>query len=428
MMDSRAPLTNPYTQAGIVLCIIGLFLRVVLSETLLEALGILYVSGGDGNAWVKIHSGAYCIGCGFVCWFLGRSQQHITDSLMRSLWLLLIFNTWIVFYWAFRDPAGIGFWLDTHWVMPMALLTMTALEPKAAYRVVHAFLVLGLINAGIGIGEGLTHVRLLPTPNDWVVDREAYFRASAFFGHPLNNAMISFVVLFVLLSMPWRGVIKGMATMLLMAALLAFGGRASFILALLGLGLWGLRQIIEAKSFATLTWFLLAGFLGGAGLALLMSLGLGERLLAFSHFGDDSAASRIVVFNIVDYIDYDEWLLGMSPDRMATLVHRVGLTHPLGDIENPWIVVTLLLGWPMALFWMGLFLTMMRRLVQRIARMHNSSQGFALFLALGGYVILASTSNSFGRKDGVFVVVFALVVTRLRQEWARVDGDAKKAL
>ena len=106
----------------------------------------------------------------------------------------------------------------------------------------------------------------------------------------------------------------------------------------------------------------------------------------------------MLAFNSLDYLKDDELVFGVSADRTVDISYRLGLQLPISDIENPWLLMFMYLGalvsiWLLAMFCVNL----------RLAR----GAPLPLKMAIIVYFLIASTSNSFGRKDNVYTIMTA---------------------
>ena len=132
-----------------------------------------------------------------------------------------------------------------------------------------------------------------------------------------------------------------------------------------------------------------------------MNSSMGERIATHSKW-DASANTRQLAFLVFDYFQPMEFYFGMTADRVLDIAYRLNLAVPLSDIENPWILMFMNLGIFMFLFWLAATVFFNWTLLK--------GQPLALKMAGIGYFVIASTSNSFGRKDVNYLIMISAIV------------------
>jgi hypothetical protein len=267
----------------------------------------------------------------------------------------------------------------------------------------------------VGIAEGIGKFRIFSFDPNWVVMNERQFRASAFLGHPLSNAMFTSVALFVLMGIRLHPLLKAGLLAVFLSSLVAFGGRGGLgfsVIGLIPIGLAEARDFLSRGNATMPRLFLVllaaiaipVAVLGG--LYFLITSDIGARLLAFSSMQDDSAQGRWLAFKVFDYMTDEEMLCGIGAERIEDLTYRMGLHLPVSDIENPWVLMLVHLGAIMFPIWLAFTLAFISRL--------TLGQPLGLQLAVLTYFITASTSNSFGRKDSNYAIMVCAVVAASR--------------
>jgi hypothetical protein len=210
------------------------------------------------------------------------------------------------------------------------------------------------------------------------------------------------------LAIPLRLWVKSVTLAILLISLIAFGGRAALVLT------YGLSAAVAAISFArgllrrTITARAMAATLAGvvavpAVLAtILFTTPLGDRI-AGKLYADDSAEVRVVQWHIFGNLDLHDWLFGMDANRLNDVMLQIGLDPPLNDIENFWLLVFVTMGIVGFLLW----ITGVAIMVARLWR----AGGWYPKLILAAMLIVASTSNSLGRKSNVLFLCVAAVMS-----------------
>ncbi len=403
--------------AGMI-CLFGFFLHIVLSDPLLNAIGFHY-SGNEGYFFEKIHPGTVFIFLSFLIllWDRGNPirtlvqvvRQYPAFSVLLALYIL------IFIYLVLRSgPAGTAFIIDTHMTVPICALVLSYAPLSMCRKAVVFFVVIAVANSMIGLAEAIGKFRIFAYNPDWIILKEQYFRASALRGYPLNNAMFTSVALFIALAGRFSSLIKIFLVLVFMASLVAFGSRAALVFCVAGLAVLGIAKVREDLSisnlsmqrvFAMMAATILVPVCFAGFLMLLLDSSIGERLMAAAHW-DESADSRLLALNVFHYMSGDEIMLGMSADRVANITDRMNAVVSLGGIENPWLLMLMYCGAVVFPFWLAATLAFMYRLMR--------NQPLVLQLAVLAYFLVASTSNSFGRKDSTYLIMVCAVICAAR--------------
>jgi hypothetical protein len=403
------------------ICAVGFFMRIILSGPVLNILGINY-GAEDASLLAKIHPGSYFIILSFMV--LICSQGNPFAHLIRiarqhtAYFSFVVIYVLILLYWILRGPKGIGVILDIHIAMPMCAIVFCYAPRSYCKAIVYGFAALAIANSLVGIFESMTHLRLFPFDAEWEVLKQDYFRSSALLGHPLTNASFTAVAMFVLLSLRMPAVLKSGIFLIMLSSLVAFGSRAALGGSLIGLVLLGIAGLRNYFAFNRLTVLQMMLVLLSALLVPLFCVGLlygilhsgiGERLMAYSSLSDDSAGVRMLVFRVFDHMYPTELIFGVDGDRITDIAYHTGVESATSDIENPWVLMFMFLGAIMFTLWFCGWSAFVMRLM--------AGASPALKLAVIEYFIIATTSNSFGRKDPVYLILAGIVVCakRLKQ-------------
>jgi len=417
MNDNRSFAGETFPAAAIV-CAIGFFLRILLSAPVLNILGINY-GGDEGGFLSKIHPGSTLILISFL--ILIFSYRNPLDQIIRiarqhtAFFSLFAIYVLVMAYWILRGPKGVGLILDVHIVMPICAIVFSYAPKSYCRAIVYAFVSLAALNSVIGIVESTTHGRLFPFDPDWEVLHQDYFRASAFLGHPLTNAAFTTVSIFVLLSLRISNLLKGSLFLVMLLSLVAFGGRSALGFSIMGLIILGAIEIRRYFMTHTLNVLRLLVILLAlmlipiACISLLYAVlhsGMGERLLAYSSLNDESAEVRLWSLRVFNFMSPADILLGVDGDQITTITSYAGVSAPTTDIENPWILMLLFLGAVLFPVWlMGLGACVWRLM---------AGAAPALKIAVIIYFLIASMSNSFGRKDPMYAILAGIIVCTKR--------------
>lgn len=402
---------NPLAGA---LCLFGVFLHIILSDGLLGLIGFDY-SGEEGKFYEKLHPGTLFIYIAFFVLLIGQGnplERLLKIARYQMVPFALLFLCILIFiYMTIRSGAsGIAFLLDTHFTPPMCAIIMCYTPASMCRRAAHLFVAFSVFNGLLGIAESIGKFRFFSYDPTLAFMRESTFRASAMRGHPLNNAALSAIAIYIVFAIPYSQTIKTLFLGILSISLISFGGRASLGIGLAGLMVLssiGMIKYIMTKRLSLLQLILLLSVVLVAplclfgGLYLALASGMGERLLAHA-FWDDSAQSRTIAFMVFDYMSTEEIIFGIGAERIIDIAYRMNLSVPLSDIENPWLLMCMYLGAVAFPIWLITTFAFIGWVIK--------GKPIALKLAMLAYFAIASTSNSFGRKDSTYLVTVTIIL------------------
>ncbi|MDB5819325.1 MAG: rane protein [Rhizobacter sp.] len=390
--------------------IAGVAAYLLLSPQALSAIGIPYDEPGGSNPFVKIHIGTWLIMAAFGLMLTAYGNPLRTAASLstthRLLAVLLAFQVFVlVWAVAWHGGSGAANIIDSLLLPVLATVTVTMFEASRRYRCLELIVAVLVVNALLGIGEALMHTRLIPLTIGSQVVIEDIFRPSALFGHPLTNSMITATllpaVLYLRISTAWRSAIA----LLLWIAVLAFGGRTGFVLSTIAYGLCLAVLLVRTTaqgrfSYVQITGGLLLAMVGIAVLAsAIAATGIGERIFV-SLSWDGSAAVRVRIWDVFDYLNIRNWLIGVEPADLPALNDRLGLADSEA-IENFWLVMFLKLG-------LSGFVVFASAMVCAFAWLWRSSHG-AMRVGVCLFFIIASSNNSLATKTDALMLLMVVV-------------------
>jgi len=346
-MDRRAP-SDVLAWS---LFIVGLSLSFLLSAQALEQLDIPY-DAPYGPMVAKLHPGSYLMIVAWLCALLRHGNPLAVAALSArqqpavSAYLVCMV---LVFVWTVmrHGTSGAAYIVQTLWMPGLALWTMALLAPQRARQALVWLMTLLCANALLALAEYFGKFHLVPLPADQ--EGVAYFRASAFLGHPLSNANITVALLPALTLMPWRPAMRAAAMVLVLCSVLAFGARTALAVGVLVYGTQllltlGLRALRGRYSYLRLTGGCAALLLGGLALFVtVQATGLGERIFSNLKW-DNSANVRLRVWEAFDYLRSADWWLGLPPVQIDRIAIAMGLDPRYEAIENFWVYAFLQFG------------------------------------------------------------------------------------
>ena len=415
---ARAAPSSTRTGAGAVraaahgLTFLGTALIVLISPMVLHLWGVAYELPG-GTALEKIHPGTLVVFAALALLMLdaGNPLRFLARECGRAPGLFVFLASWLVLlqHIILVQRAPFTPIIDS-FLLPMALFVCirdgSPSFTAAMARFLHVFM---CANACLGLYEVASGWRLTPfVAADLEIELD--WRASALLGHPLANAALTGVYTLVLAQGGGRampGLARAPVIALQLAAMVAFGGRASlvFLLALLlFIALRGGARVLSGGrvSLAQAGLFLICLPLALAALDQAVSLGFFDRIA--ERFVNDrgSAKARLVMFDILAQISWTDLILGPDQELVAALQRREGVEV---GIESVWIGFILSYGIIASVLFFAGAAFFCRELVRA------TRGGVPLLLVF--FFGVASTSVSLSAKSTMFGVFTAFALTML---------------
>jgi hypothetical protein len=393
----------------LLLCGLALAADVLLGQFVLLNFGIRYQADG-GNTLLKIHPGSYLVMAAAALHLLaGRAPLRALGAVLRAAPGLCLYVAGmaivLVYALAVHGLSGVAFLVDTFLMPGVLALLMMAARPSARARLVTWLILVLAANALVAIGEASFHRHLFPYLIDGHFVTDAAFRATAFAGHPLRNAMLTMMALLAVADKDWKMAIRAGFMGVFAVALLCFGGRTAFAMSLVGLvALAGRAMVTSARrdsaAFVRQAIAAFAAILAVlvAAIALFVLTDFGTRIMDGSFGADSSSAARLQVFQIFAQADGADLLTGYSGETIDAMTSVIGLIA----IENFWLYMFLFLGVIGSLIWLPAMISALTFLWRHA--------GFAGRVVLVCGVIAASGNNSLAKKDSSLAILFALVI------------------
>ena len=406
----------------------------VKSATLLEHIGYHYITPG-GFPWEKFHPGTI-----MACFALAL-RILAADNVKAEARRLLASDPLITLYLAAIAIAAahaiviskspVTGLVDTL-LLPVILLALTRdLDPRIRRSLALLSCAIMGLNACIGLAEFLTGWRLVPVvPAGFVMPDPGQaqnsdtdvsvlaalsdWRATALLGHPLENAFMTGALMLCLAAPGARWIRPGFRFSLLgvsLVAMVAFGGRSSLVLSVLGVVLFGAAAAarhLAAGSAIPKRGMAIALFVMPAAVAIILlawDAGFFDKFVMRFVEDSGSAEARIRMWDMFQPFSMTEILLGPDPEVVAVQQHLLALE--LG-IESFWVALTLGYGLIVA----GMLFVGLGLLAWRIVSV--SGPGGAAIMIY--YFVNASTSTSLSSKTTTFGLVVLLVVLILQSD------------
>ena len=413
------------------LALSAVLLELTISANLLTWIGVPYVSEG-GTLPLKLHPGTDLLAVAFLILITRRGSWF---SVAAEKPLLLFFSAMLACLAYSAALTGMGnlvVLLDTF--VPAGLLA-AILSRASAPQLLHLrrLMQLSIVgSAALGLVEGLLQVNVVPL----YLNETAYhaltedFRPTALFDHPLTASVMTMLGLALApISGIWRVPYMG----LMWAALVAYGGRVAVAAALAMTGLsYGARtaRLVLRRNPSCVGQLAVAATVlcaGGVLMGLALVTGFGTRLSGHLYW-DSSAQVRLAQWQLLGHLDRWQLMFGTRRSDLLALLTPLWLGPGVEVIENFWLLMFAGLGaagFPLFVIGLAGLLTWCWR--------RSALDGRLLVIAV---MLVASTSNSLGRKSSILVCLVkavsclpgkraAAAVRLARRPWR---GSARAAL
>lgn len=399
------------------LAIGAVIINLLVSSNLLQLMGIPYAAEG-GSPLVKFHPGTYLSIFAFGMFLMkdARPKQAFLDCISRSrttAWYLLMIAIVCLCSLLTRGISGTAMYIETY--VPAGLLLMIFESSNDRTRRMLGRLILAcfILNVGVGIIENIVQKPLVPVflkGKQWLPSA-GEFRGPALYDHPLSGASFTMMAIFLALAIDIKALTKGIIVTLLLIGLLGFGGRTALgvtTVTLIGMGFYRLLRggIDGTLSRSEIGAFLLAAVIVPVVLGIVLTqTTIGERIIAKLYW-DDSAEVRLVQYWILTEMTPQELMFGTQLDRVKEMIFQIGLQMPFNDIENFWLLMFVNLGFVGFTFYLAGFLPFLGH----AWRVTNAAGRIMIFTT----ILVASSSNSLGRKCNILTVLIPAVVATTR--------------
>jgi hypothetical protein len=286
-------------------------------------------------AWRAVQSGAP------VAYFEAKIARRPAAAWLLTMTALLVAGAIL------RAGPGMAGFVDTFGGPAVFALLLDDFDANDLRPLTLALHVVMTINALMALGEFAGHTLIFPYRLDGVAHLEDT-RSTALQGHPLINAALTAIYVLSLMggAKDLKGATRAALLLLQFAALVVFGGRTGIVVTLamtplvaLFHGFATLRRgrVSLLGAAALLAVIPLLGF----GVLLALDSGLADTLLM--RFVDDngSAATRVIMFDMLSPFTLGELLVGPDIEQVESYRVHFGLEQ---GVENPFIRMTLYQG------------------------------------------------------------------------------------
>jgi len=390
--------------------LLAIVVMLTVSDHLLTWVGNHYTMPG-GNVLEKLHPSTYLIYLAFLVLVVPVNPARYVAALAGARPALVVYTAamaGLMGYCTWRFGISGAAFINESLMMPAILaMTMYGLPLSWRRRIFLVSIALIMFDAAIGIVEYAMNARLIPYFISGKPQEEPIFRSTALLGHPLKNASVlaMFLCTFTIIRHHLGLAIVG--STLVTLSLLAFGSRTAFVLCAAVGG--AAMLVLVLRSFRSEN-FSYPKMLGIAMLMLAAPLAAGMLYLIFGEqsriaqtlFWDTSAESRLLAFQVFDYVTTAELAFGIGPEGIERILAHLKQFTTLTDIENAWILLLLNFGlmcWVLFILAFGwMLLTLLR------------GTPAAVKAAALVFMVMASSNNSLAVKDSGLVLLVVAVM------------------
>ena len=422
MRPSPAPVARaaplPAPRIGFWLALSAVVLELVLPSNLLFVLGLDYAAPSfqGGSVFAKFHPATYLLVLASTAAQLETAGSPDSPlAIARRTPNLVLLLTMMLATSAFAmlsvGTSGTTVFIENYVTAGLLALVGAACRPAQRRLLGWVVVVVCVICAPLVLAENALQAHFIPYFVDGMIlkDLPGQFRGAALFDHPLTAATITMMAIFLVAQgwrpASWRQSAARLAALALLGmAMIAYGGRTALVVTAAGemaLLVWAALRGLVAGRGAMRPVLLLLGTVAASALiayVLIATTPIGERL-ANSFYLDDSAKIRDVQWQVLNLMDLRQLLFGVPLAEQPQLTFQIGLAYAFADIENFWLLTFVSLGAIGFILYLAGFLPF-------LAHLWRISPGWGRLL-LVCTILVASTSNSLGRKDNLLVLLTA---------------------
>lgn len=389
---------------GVWLAVAAVGVELCVSANLLTWAGVPYTREG-GSLLIKLHPATVMLLVAAILMVLGggRRSDPVGETLPAGFLVGMALS--LAYLLIMTGTGNLIVLLDTF--VPAGILAMLLCRAtqQQLYFLRRLIQVLIAINALLALGEVTARSTLVPLYlNDAQYRPHSIeFRPTALFDHPLTGSVMTMLGLALC---PMGGVIRVAFGMLMWAALIAFGGRTALAVSLLavivlgGLRVW--RMILQRDP--RLPYLLLTTVLSCVAavplVGLAIDMGVGTRLAGHLYW-DESAQVRLAQWQLLDQLDSWQLLFGTRRDELLAVLNLLRLDSGVEVVENFWLLMFVsfgAVGFPLFALSLAALLVWCWR--------QSALRGRLLLVSI---LVVASASNSLGRKSTILVCLVATI-------------------
>jgi len=313
-----------------------------------------------------------------------KNRFKIPKYLTQDFYALFFFIL-LLFYMVFRGIAdSISFIPNTLILAVGFSIMLTKVSSRSLDSMRKLVLFFFLINCFIAIVERVYAIHFFE-PLKENIDYSG-FRSTALQNHPLNNALITSVILVFILTSEVKMTYKVFCLLIGLISIICYGSRSSLAGMILVISVFIVQHVIFSKKSGSLLGKLIFIVLFSLGCFFIFIVAtesiFGERIMNRFYF-DDSAQTRLQLFGMFELVSMENLLFGMSQATSNYIKDRADVY----EIENFWIVWIFRFGAIISSVLIFLFIKFVVRLLKKYSVTNRNLILFCFFL-------ISSTNNS----------------------------------
>ncbi|WP_154647991.1 VpsF family polysaccharide biosynthesis protein [Pedobacter arcticus] len=265
---------------------------------------------------------------GLIAYYFMIGKITVADLLFRMknelAYLSICFGI-VIYGQITKNSNPMSWFLDSLVIPCIILIFLRITDKKILFDFRKWIYIFFFLNAGIAVIEKVFSRLLFLKDSPWFFD---YFRSTALFGHPLNNALIMSVLTIILFLATKETYLKMGVLLAGMLSIFCFGARGAL------LGVFGailLNIILNGLGFTKEpSRNIKSGLMYLASFALILIVvisftNLGDRIAGLAHV-DESAEARVGSFDILQQVDLKDLMwTGVSLDKIDMLQYLSGV-------------------------------------------------------------------------------------------------------
>jgi hypothetical protein len=338
----------------------------------------------NGSIYQKLHP-AFLIMCPLMVFVIGNNISQLYIKKKIEFYFLLFMAVLIIYLYIY-DLTGSIAYIPNTLLLPLCFsICLNERNVSSLTKLRKLIILFFILNSALAI------VEMLIKHNFFVLedyDTSGYFRSTAFQGHPLNNALVTSVILAFILMSDLKERTKNILLLLGLVSIICYGARGSMLVWSVMIVFYflaynppvnSLKNIRKKRKHRIL--LLLAVVL--IIVLIIIYTPYGTRIFELRSLDDDSTGVRLEVLNFLTNINIRDFLWGAS----AKSAEKVGEIIGVGIIENFWILWLIRFGLIMAICLSFFFIKFLHQKVKCYGK-------FASFFIPITFLAVASTNNS----------------------------------
>lgn len=313
--------------------------------------------------------------------------QFACVNLLICIWYVFVFGT-----------SGVAYIVDTYFAAFVFLFFLAKLSILYKQRILSFIIYFITFNSVLALVEFTFGLNFFEPPRNF-----GFFRATALFGHPLTNSLISAVIALASMNLECNFWKKWIFVLINLFSILAFGGRAAFVFTLAGIFVFIFQDAVVnnfgfEKFYKSFSYNLIFGCIFVFVMIFLLyynDIGSGFRNRMYY---DTSAQVRLDSLFLLKKLSISELMWGND----NYYIYKVSMLLPEAkNIENFWIVLLLRYG----IVFFVLFIISYCCFCWDVLK----KNGFSGIIIMILFTLICSSNNSLSFKDPSLMCVFTVV-------------------